>query len=79
MLQAMGATVIDADEVHGQPRTLLDIRGHRYLRVVNGTVEPDGTRRTFLLGAHPQARTPHEAVAASYARPAGRFREAVRT
>ncbi|HEY1244339.1 MAG TPA: hypothetical protein VGF29_05855 [Hyphomicrobiaceae bacterium] len=79
MLAAMDAKLIAEDTEHGRPRRLYDIRGHRYLAVVNGSLEPDGSRREFLLGAHPEAATPHEAVAASYARPAGRFREAVRT
>jgi hypothetical protein len=79
MLQAMDAKLLSEDMYHGRPRRLYDIAGHRYLYVINGSLEPDGTRRQFLLGAHPEAATPHEAVAASYARPAGRFREGVRT
>jgi hypothetical protein len=79
MLCAMNAQLLAEDMVHGRPRRLYEIGGARYLHVVNGSLKPDGTRRTFLLGAHPEAATPHEAVAASYARPANRFREAVRT
>jgi hypothetical protein len=79
MLRDMGAQLVAEDSCHGRPRRLYDVRGARYVQVVNGTPEPDGTRRAFLLGAHPEASTPHDAIAASYARPAGRFREAVRT
>jgi hypothetical protein len=79
MLADMGARLIAEDTMHGRPRKLYDIGGIRYVHVVNGSLEPDGTHREFLLGAHPEATTPHEAVAASYARPPGKFREAVRT
>lgn len=37
-----------------------------------------GSRRKFHLGAMP-GNTPHECVAASFGRPAGKYREAVGT
>jgi hypothetical protein len=74
--------VVAADEVHGQPRRLLavDIAGlpFRIIEVVNGTIEPDGTRRKFHLGAMP-GDTPAEVVAASYGITPAHYREAVRT
>ena len=62
-----------------RPRRLYNVDGARFIHVINGSLEPDGTRREFFLGADPDAATPHEAVAASYGRPAAAYREAVRT
>lgn len=66
----------------GNPRRLLSVRvGNddlRILDVMNGSLEPDGTRRRFLLGAMP-GNTPHAAVAASYGVNPAAYREAVRT
>ena len=50
----------------------------RVVEVLNGSLEPDGTRRKFLLGAMP-GKTPHEAIAASYGIAPQHYREAVRT
>jgi hypothetical protein len=50
----------------------------RILEVSNGTREPDGTRRTFHLGAMP-GDTPHQVVAASYGINPETYRESVRT
>jgi hypothetical protein len=50
----------------------------RIVEVVNGSLEPDGTRRKFLLGAMP-GKTPHEAIAASYGINPAHYQEAVRT
>jgi hypothetical protein len=47
--------------------------------VYNGSLEPDGTRRRFMLGALSGVSTVHEAVAASYGLNPGAYREAVRT
>jgi Domain of unknown function (DUF6745) len=54
-LAARKAKVVAADELHGQPRRLLEVEvgGHpfRIIEVVNGSLQPDGTRRKFHLGA----------------------------
>jgi hypothetical protein len=53
--------------------------------VINGTVEPDGTRRKFHLGAARRRGsvappdTPHDAIANSYGIAPEHYREAVRT
>ena len=91
MLEVMGyeryvaerkARVVAEDTNHGQPRRLLEmsVRGEtiRVLDVLNGSLEPDGSRRRFFLGAL-DGRTPHECVAASYGINPARYREAVRT
>jgi hypothetical protein len=82
-IEARGATLIAEDECLGLPRQLFEIRLHsepvRMLRVVNGTVEPDGGRRQFHLSVPWWCSTPHEAVAWSYGRPAQLHTEAVRT
>ena len=75
----MNARLISEDVSHGRPRKLYEIGDSRFLHVINGSLEPDGSRREFLLGAEPNATTPHEAVAASYGRPAAKYREAVRS
>jgi len=75
----LGAKLVGEDTAQGRPRRLYQVGADRYLHVVNGSLEPDGTRRQFLLGAAPAAATPDAAVAASYGRPARKYREAVRT
>ena len=81
-LEARSAQVIAQDELHGQPRRLLEISvagaALRIIEVHNGSLEPDGTRRRFHLGAMP-GDTPHECLAASYGIVPAHYREAVRT
>lgn len=82
-LAARDARVVSEDvDVNGQPRRLLEVivagEPLRILEVINGTVERDGSRRRFLLGAMP-GETPADAVAASYGFLPRRYREAVRT
>ena len=79
LIDDMGGKLISQDVSHGRPRRLYDVEGERFMHVINGSLEPDGTRREFLLGAAPDASTPGDAVAASYGRPAAKYREAVRT
>lgn len=84
-----GAKEIAVDTCDGRPRRLLDltVQGEtiRVVEVENGSLEPDGTRRKFVLGAarHPITNalpgTPHEAIAWSYGRPADQYEESVRT
>jgi len=82
-IEARGAQLIAEDECLGLPRQLFEINlaGEpvRLLRVVNGTVEPDGRRRQFHLGVPMECNTPHEAVSWSYGRPAQLYTEALRT
>jgi hypothetical protein len=81
-LQARNPRVIAADEVHGQPRRLLEVGAGdlatRIVEVINGSAEPDGTRCKFFLGAM-RGDTPHEVLAASYGIDPAAYREAVRT
>ena len=74
--------LIAADELHGQPRSLLEmyVSGFpfRIIEVVNGSRERDGTRRKFHLVAMP-GDTPAEVIAASYGIAPAHYREAVRT
>jgi hypothetical protein len=74
--------VIAADQLHGQLRRLLEVNvaglPFRIVEAVNGTIEPDGTRRRFHIGAMP-GDTPAEAIAASYGIAPACYREAVRT
>jgi hypothetical protein len=88
-LKARGARLIAADELHGLPRRLLeiDVAGEKLqvVEVTNGSVEPDGARRTFHLGAardfrtHAPPGTPAEAIAHSYGIAPKHYREAVRS
>jgi hypothetical protein len=61
--------VVATDELHGQPRRLLEVSvagsPFRVIEVINGSREHDGTRRTFHLAAMP-GDTPAEVIAASY-------------
>jgi hypothetical protein len=76
------AKVIAEDILHGFPRRLLEVnvRGDRLrvIEVVNGSLEPDGTRRKFHLGAM-RGDSPHDVVAASYGISPKHYREAVRS
>ena len=78
-----GAKLIAVDELHGKPRRLMEIKiGRdrlRYVHVVNGSNEPDGTRREFHLGAQRDVKTPHDAIAWSYGINPTHARESVRT
>jgi hypothetical protein len=88
-LSARKAKVIDADVLHGEKRELLEVHVRdetlRVVRVRNGSLEPDGSRREFVLGAARRSRsgaqpgTAHEAIAASYGINPQHYWEAVRT
>lgn len=79
--------VVAEDELHGQTRRLLEFTlGNEPVRVIevnNGSLEPDGTRRKFILGCvHRNGRypdTPHEAVAWSYGINPKIYKELLRT
>lgn len=81
-LSACKANLIAADELHGQPRRLLEVLvggfPFRIVEVVNGSCERDGTRRKFHLAAMP-GDTPADAIAASYGIAPAHYQEAVRT
>lgn len=86
-LSERDAKVVSEDEIHGQPRRLLEftVAGEpvRVVEVINGSVEPDGTRRKFILGCVRQngafPKTPHEAIAWSYGINPNVYSEAQRT
>jgi hypothetical protein len=81
------AKEISTDELHGQKRRLLEFtlasEPIRVIEVINGTREPDGTRRKFILGCvrrdgrYPE--TPSEAIAWSYGINPKVYSETVRT
>ena len=81
------AKEISKDTLHGKTRRLLEftLAGDpvRVVEVINGTQEPDGTFRKFILGCvrrdgrYPE--TPHEAVAWSYGINPDIYNESVRT
>jgi len=79
IIQDMGAKLLSEDTAQDRPRRLYNVDGARFIHVINGSLEPDGSRREFFLGANPDSKTPHEAIAASYGRPVNRYVEAVRT
>lgn len=76
------AKLISSDELHGEKRNLYEmkVKGEtiRVIEVVNGTVEPDGNKRKFILGAMP-GKNPHEVIAASYGVNPKIYKESVRT
>jgi len=79
-----GAKVLNKDEDgNGHPRRLLSVQmggeRQRVVEVLNGSLEPDGSRRKFHLGAMSGARTCHEAVAMSYGISPAVYREGIRT
>jgi hypothetical protein len=79
------ATVISQDhDGNGHARRLLAIdlgerESVRVIEVENGSLEPDGSRRRFVLGTVMSSQTPHEAIAASYGLRPEAYCEAVRT
>jgi hypothetical protein len=78
-IKGLGAKLLTKDENFGHPRRIYEVANQKFLFVTNGSLEPDGSRRKFILGANPDAITPHDAVAVSYGRPSAKYREAVRT
>ena len=81
-LKVRDARVIAQDELQGQPRRLIEVNVAgtplRIIEVHNGSLEPDGTRRRFHLGAM-RGDTPHDVIAASYGIAPKHYREAVRS
>lgn len=81
------AKEISKDELHGKTRRLLEFQlaGEpvRVVEVINGTKEPDGTFRKFILGCVRQngvfPNTPAEAVAWSYGINPKYYEESLRT
>ena len=77
-----GGRLIASDELHGQPRRVYEItvegQQGRVIEVVNGSIEPDGSRRKFHLGVV-DGVTPAQIIAASYGIALPYYREAVRT
>ena len=75
------ARLISKDELWGEPRELFEssILGGRFVRVRNGTIEPDGTRRTFVISCARDATTPHEAIAIANNIASERYAEQGRT
>ena len=81
-IRTIGKVISEDADGNGHPRRLLtaNIKGDeiRIVEVQNGSLEPDGSRRKFLLGAMPGA-TPHQVIAASYGINPELYVEAVRT
>jgi len=81
-LEARESRIISQDELHGFPRRLHEVmiagQATRIIEVVNGSLEPDGSRRKFHLGAMP-GDTPHDVIAASYGISPQHYREAIRS
>lgn len=83
-IELLGGKTIATDELHGQPRELIDIslgNGEvaRVIKLINGTIEADGTRHVFIEGVPNEVATPHDAVAWQYGISSGWYREGVRT
>jgi hypothetical protein len=83
-IELLGGKTVASDELHGQPRQLVDVRigtGEkvRLIKIVNGTVEADGTRHEFIEGVPLTVKTPHDAEAWAYGIAPKHYREAVRT
>lgn len=77
------AKIISKDiDGNGFERVLMEVKikdqDVRIIKVINGSLEPDGSRRTFVLGAMP-GNTPQEVIANSYGINPKMYREAVRT
>lgn len=81
-IRSIAKVVAEDRDGNGHPRRLMvaGIGGEeiRIVEVHNGSLEPDGSRRAFLLGAMPGA-TPHDAIAASFGISPKHYVEAVRT
>ena len=79
VIKDMKAKKIGEDKNHGFPRVIYEVDSMRFIHVVNGSLEPDGSRREFFLGVQSNETDPHSAIATSYGRPANKYKEAVRT
>jgi hypothetical protein len=78
-LEAFRAVMISRCDWGGQVAELYNIQGLRFLHLRNGTVEPDGTRKEFLLRVPNNISHASTAVASSYGLSDGAYHEAVRT
>lgn len=83
-IELLGGKIVSRDELHGQPRELIDVEiasgeSIRLIRLVNGTVESDGTRREFIEGILSELTNPHDAVAWQYGIDPEYYREALRS
>ncbi len=92
IVEAFKATVLDDIPCLGLKRQLVLIGEERYLYCTNGSLEPDGTRRSFLLGVPSEEiydwendidilppQTAHEASAWTYGINPKHYAEQVRT
>lgn len=77
LLKDLKAQVVSKDEQNGFPRTIYQIGEFRFIHVYNGSLEPDGSRKEYLIGV--QEDNPHDAIANSYGRPTKKYKEAIRT
>lgn len=68
------ATIIDKSQ-YGCLWELLDLDDFRILSVENGTVEPDGTRKHYVIYVPPTCETALEAVAWTYGLPSMSYAE----
>jgi hypothetical protein len=84
-LSLSGAVVVARDETGLLWRRRLPSRRDEpqralcFVEVINGTCEPDGTRRHYFLRVPPTSRTAREAVAWTYGLAAGAYRPHIRT
>jgi len=79
-LELLGGTVIHSDELHGQSRVLYLLPGDiRVIKLINGTVEPDGSRHTFIEGVPNDVSTCHDAEAWAYGIDPNWYKEGTRT
>jgi hypothetical protein len=82
-LEMLDGTCVSTDIIHGQARELIDIvvgdERMRVIRLRNGTLEPDGSRREFIEGVPLEVRSPHEAEAWQYGISQTWYSERIRT
>jgi hypothetical protein len=67
--QRKGKVLSEDVDGAGNPRRLIEVKVGsetvRIIELINSTIEPDGTRRKFFIGASP-GKNPHEVVANSF-------------
>lgn len=79
-IEATGAEVIHTDEVGDLlEKTVGRDITVRLARVVNGTPEPDGSHKRYLIPVPLESQSCREGIAATYGLQAGAYRNIVRT
>jgi len=75
----LGAKLLQSDGYGDLYQIILDGQAQKFVRVVNGTPEPDGTYKDYVIPVWADVETAHEAVARTYGRTIAAYAPELRT